>query len=140
MGGSRGQGAPDSIRLAAFIPADVAAPIAHFVSFEVGNLIHPISRLGFLARLRHRAFIAVFGMKTVVYTTLKMIGAVKPRTSSNEDTASKPLRTVVTVGGAAIRSGVIVTIGAYWGRSDFDSDLSLCFLGVSREADCSNGG
>ena len=107
----------------------MASPIAHFVSFEVGNLIHTISRLGSLAGLRHVAFIAVFGMIAVIYMALEILRAMKPWTSADEDATRKPFRAVVAVGGTAIGRAVIVTIGTFGGYSDFDSDLSLLLFG-----------
>jgi hypothetical protein len=69
----------------------VAAPVTHFISFEVGNLIDPISRLGLLAGLWHVAFIAVFWMKAIIYVALEILRTMKPRTSADEGATRKPL-------------------------------------------------
>ena len=64
----------------------MATPITHFISFEVGNLIQALCRLGLIANLWRWAFIPVVGMKTVIYMALEIVGAVKPRASANEHT------------------------------------------------------
>jgi hypothetical protein len=78
-------------------------------------------------------------METVIHIALEAAGAVKPRAGANEDVPVKPFRTVVAGRSTSVRSGVIVTIGTFGGYSDVDADLSLCFGGVSREAESSNG-
>jgi hypothetical protein len=50
----------------------VAAPIAHFIAFEVGNLIEPIFRIRFLTNLWRWAFIAVVRMETVIYVAAEV--------------------------------------------------------------------
>jgi hypothetical protein len=63
------------------------------------------------------------GVKAVVYVTGKAMRAVKPRTSSNEQSADKPVWAIVAVWGTVIRSIVEVTIGASRGHSDVNGDL-----------------
>jgi hypothetical protein len=76
----------------------------------------------------------------VVHMTAKLAMAVKPWARTNENTRSKPFRTVITVGGAGIRGVVIVAIGAFGSSSDADNDLSL-YLGSGRcEAGSNNSG
>jgi len=111
------------------LAADVATPITHFISFEVRNLIDALRRLRFISRMWCRAFVAVFGMITVVYVALEVVRTMKPRASANEDTARKPFCAVISVWSTAVRSGVIVTVWAVWGGSnvDCDADLGLNF-------------
>ena len=118
--------------------ADVTASIAHFVAFEVLNLIETLSRFSFLATSRLGAVISMLRMETVIYVAVEAGRAVKPRASADEDAATKPLRAVVAVGGALVGRGVIVTIGTFRRGSDFDAYLSLCFGSGSHEADSSN--
>jgi len=119
--------------------AHVAAPITHFISFEVGNLVDGLRRLRLIARVWRGAFIPVFGMKMVVDVALEVVRAMKPRAGANEDTARKPFRAVVSIGSAAIRSSVIVTVGAVGGGSNVncDADLGLCFGSGHREENSS---
>jgi hypothetical protein len=65
----------------------------------------------------------------VVYLAMKVGGAVKPWTGADEDSAGKPLRAIISVRRASIRSDVIVAVRAAWSNSDIDADLSLCRLG-----------
>ncbi len=62
--------APDWYQL--FFADDVAASIAHFVCFEVGNLIETLSRLGLIATGWPCAGIAVLRMETVIYVAMEI--------------------------------------------------------------------
>ena len=84
----------------------MTASIPHFVSFEVGDLIETLSRLGFVATVWLWAVIAVLRMETVIYVSSEVVSAMKPRASANEDATCKPFRAVVAIGGAVVRSDV----------------------------------
>jgi len=118
----------------------VAASIAHFVSFEVGNLIDRLRRFTFIANVWLCAFIAVLGIETVIYVALEVIRAMEPRASANEDTTRKPFRAVVAVRSASIRSNVIVAVRAVRGDANVNADLSPGFGGGYRETDSSDSG
>jgi len=105
----------------------VAASIAHFVSFEVGDLIDVLIRIGFLTTGWPGAVIAVLGMETVIYMAAKTFRAMEPRTDANENATREPLRAIVAVGGAVVWRNVIVTVGTIRRNSDIDADLSLRF-------------
>ena len=129
-----------AILLLAFLPAYVAAAIAHFISLEVCHFIDMLGRLGFIATVWHGAFVAVIGMKTVVDVASEVSGTVKPRTSANEYTTRKPFRPVVAIGSAGIGRNVVVTVGAVGSGPNVDAyaDLSLHFGSAYCEADSSN--
>jgi hypothetical protein len=118
----------------------MAAPITHFISFEMGHILGMHCRLGSLATLWCCAFIAVFRVKTVIHVATEAIAAMKPRTGTNEYTAGKPFRTVVARGSTAIRDGVIVPIRTFRGSTDVNADLSLYSRSCHGEADCSDSG
>jgi hypothetical protein len=107
--------------------AHVATPITHFISFEVGNLTDWLRGFRLIPRVWYGAFVAVVGVVTVVYVALEVVRAMKPRPSANEDAASKPFRAVIAVRSAAIRSCLIVTVGAVGGGSNIDRDADLAF-------------
>jgi hypothetical protein len=117
---------------------DMAAPITHFISFEVFNFIDGPG--GLLSWVWRGASISVFGMKMIVYVAVEVIRAMKPWASANENTARKPFRPVVAVGSTAIRRSIIVTVGTIGGRSHADSDADLRpYFGSGRcEANPSN--
>ena len=121
-----------------FFADDVAASIAHFVCFEVGNLIETLSRLGLSATGWPWAGIAVLRMETVIYVASEVVTAMKPRASTNEDATPKPFRVVVAVGGAVVRRDIVVPVGTHRRNSDLDAHLSLCFGSSCHEADSSN--
>ena len=118
---------------------DVTAPIAHFVSFEVLNLIEMLIRVGFLTASWLGAVIAVLRMEMVIYVAVEACRAVKPRASADEDATGKPLGAVVAVGGAIVGRDVIVTVRTFRRDADVDLYLSLRFGSGYREADCGDG-
>jgi len=124
----------------AFAADCVAAAIPHFISLEMGNLVEAFSRLGPVANVGHRAFVAVVRMKAIIHMALEVVRAVKPLARANEDAAVKPFRAVVAVGRAGIRSVVVIPVGAYRGGSQVyaNADLSVCFGSAYRETDCSD--
>ena len=127
----------------------VPASITHFISFELGNLIETLCRLRLIANFRRWAFIAMFGMKTVIYVAVEIGGAMKPRASANEDTPGKPFRAVVAVGGAGVGFKSVVAISAnrgpvfVWGighaNTDADADTNLGVCGLEAERDQEKG-
>jgi len=115
----------------------VAASISRFVSLKVGA-IDTLGRLGFLATFWRWALIAVVWMETVIHVALEATSAMKPRAGANEAVSIKPFRAVVASGSTAIRSDVVVTVGAVRGYADLDVVLSLRFGGGNGEADSGN--
>jgi hypothetical protein len=115
----------------------MATSIPLFVSLEV-FFIDALGRLGLLATVGYCAPVTVLWMVGVIYVATEFAGAMKPRASADEDVPAEPFRAVVAGGSTAIRSGVIVTIGAFRGYTDIDADLSLCAGGGCRETGCSN--
>jgi hypothetical protein len=75
----------------------VAAPITHFIAFEVGNRTGTPRWLRSIATVRYWASITTLNIVVVIYVAAKLGVAVKPRTSTNEDTTDKPFGTVIAV-------------------------------------------
>src|ERR1035438_3345835 len=109
-----------------FSPGCIAASIAYFVSFEVGNLIETLGWLGFIADLGRWAFVTLLRIEAVVYLAVEVGWTVEPFAGSDEDAAGEPLRAIVAVWSAAIWSYIVVTIRAVRGCANRDVDLSLC--------------
>ena len=118
----------------------VAAPITHFFSFEVLNLIETLGRFRPLPNLRHRTFIAMLRMEPVIHVAAEVGRAMKLRAGANEDATGKPFRAVVAVGSAGIRRNVIVSVRADGSHSNFDGDLRLHFRSGYRQEDSGNSG
>jgi len=118
----------------------VAASITHFIASEVGNRTGTPCWLRPVATVRHRAPIATLNIVVVIYMTAKLGMAMKPRASTNEDTAGKPFGAVIAVGSAGVRSVVIVAVGAYGSRSDTNDNLSFHFRSGRRQTSSSNSG
>jgi hypothetical protein len=75
----------------------------------------------------------------VVDVAPEIVGAMKPRTSANEDVPTEPFRAVVARGSAAVRCGVVVTVGTYGGDTDIDADGCLRFGNGRCETASGNG-
>lgn len=114
----------------------VAPSISRFVSLEV-RVIDTLGLLGFLATFWRWALISVIWMETVIDVALEATSATKPGASANEAVSIKPFRAVVASGSTAIRSDVIVTLGAVRGFADLDAP-SRCFGSGNGEADSGN--
>src|ERR1700685_223152 len=122
----------------ALVPGGVATSIALFIATEVGS-VDPRRGLGSIAGLWHCAFVTMRRMVGVVDVAPKIAGAVKPRASANKHVSTEPFRAVVARGSAAIRCGVVVTVGAYRGDTDIDGDGRLRFGTGRCEAASGNG-
>ena len=86
--------------------------VVNLVAVEVRHVIDVVLRTRGFAAGGVGTVIAVVGMEVVIYVAVEVIRAMKPGTSTDEDTTTKPLRAVVAV-------------GARRGCADADCDLSL---------------
>jgi hypothetical protein len=106
--------------------AYVAMSVTHLVTMEVFHVLRmKISARGFSTG-GVWSVIAMLRVVVIVYVTVEVIWAVKPRTRPDEDTAAEPLRAVVAVGSAVVRRGFVVAIRAHRSRADVDANLGLC--------------
>ncbi len=85
----------------------MAMPITHFIAFEILGFIWMFVRFRLVAAVWRWAFVAVLSVEVVVDVAMKILRTVKPRTSSDEDAAYKPLGTVIAVGSASI-GGIVI--------------------------------
>jgi len=108
----------------------VPTSIPRFVSLEV-RTIDTLGRLCFLATFWRWALVSMLWVETVIHVALEATSAMKPGASANEAVPVKPFWTIVASRSTAIRSDVIVTIGAVRGYADLDVGLSLCLGGGS---------
>jgi hypothetical protein len=106
----------------------VALTITGLVAVEV---VEPL-----LAALGQRSVVAVVGIVAVVDVAVEAMMTVKPRARPDEDTAYKPVRAVVAVGGAIVRSVVEVAVGANGRYSDVDSNLGVPKGCTTQQGNC----
>src|SRR5580704_7228709 len=116
----------------------VAMSVAHFVCFEVVDLIQTLSRFGLVATGWPRAVIAVLRMEMVIYVAMEAFRAMKPGARPNEDAACKPFRAIVPIRGAIVRRDIVVPIGTHRRNSDLNVYLSMHCGRSHREADSGN--
>ena len=96
-----------SLVLASAIMSRIAcmpSPVARLVRLEV------VERT--IAAIWGRSGVSVTRVVAIVNVTVEAGTAVKPRSSSDEKAAIEPVGPVVPIGGAVVRSVVIVPIGA----------------------------
>jgi hypothetical protein len=109
--------------------AYVAVAVTHLVTVEVLHVFGMKVRARGLSTCRVWSVVAVLRVVVVIYVAVEVIWTVKPGTSPDEDTATKPLRAIVAVGSAVVGRGFVVTVWANGSRADVDADLSLGFRG-----------
>jgi hypothetical protein len=98
--------------------ACVAASITHLVSAEVIECL--------ISTLRMWASVAVMWIEAVINVAAEIVGAVKPRASSDEHATVEPLGPVVSIWGAVVWGEVVKAIRASRLWSDIDGDLGRC--------------
>jgi hypothetical protein len=118
--------------------ADVAEPVSHFISSEIVDVVEPLRRVGVITVIWRWAAISVMDIEMVVHVTAKVSRAVKPRAGTNEEATVEPLRAVVAVGSAGIRSEVIVAIRAYGFVIEPIAEHFVCVGSGRREEHSSN--
>jgi hypothetical protein len=107
-----------TVFLAMASAACVAAPVTHLVSVEVIE--------GLFSTFRMWTNVAVMWIEAVINVTVEVVGAVEPRTGTDEHATAEPLGPVVPVGGAVVWGEVVVAIRASRLCSDIHGDLSGC--------------
>jgi hypothetical protein len=88
----------------------------------------------FLAARRHGSVISVVRMETIIYVSMEMLVAMKPRAHSDEDAIVEPFGAVIAGGGAVIGSDIVIAIRAIRSHPDFYADLCLRFGGDCDQA------
>ena len=106
--------------------AYVAASVTRFIGLEVIKA----SRTAF----RERTVVAVARVEAIVHMAVEAVMAVEPGASTDEDSADEPIRAVVAVRRAVIRSIVEVSVWALWSDADVDSNLGGAPRRTNRES------
>jgi hypothetical protein len=105
--------------------------VVDFVAVEVGGS-KSSPCFSMVAGVGYRASVSVIGVEVVIDMAVEVGGAVKPRAGSDKGSAAEPLRTIVSIRGAAVGSGFVIAVGAI--GSDPDADVNL---GLGRPGRCS---
>jgi hypothetical protein len=111
----------------------VAVAVADFVAFEMFDVVDGPD--GVLTAGGMRAGVSVVGMEMIIDVAVKTFGTVEPGADADEDAAGEPLRAVIAVGSAVVGWNVVIAIGAYRRRSNFDGYLSLGLRSGDGEGD-----
>ena len=75
----------------------MAAPIAYFITFKIGNPVRTPSWLGTFTTAWQSSSIATLGIELVIHVTMKVGRTVEPRTNPKEHAAHKPFRAVIAI-------------------------------------------
>jgi hypothetical protein len=110
--------------LAVVIAAYESMTVVDSLTVEVLGMAVPAGARRFVTG-RIGTVIAIIGVEAGVDVSAEACGAVEPWASTEEDASGEPFRSVVTIGGAVVGSGVIVSVRAYRCRPDVDADLGL---------------
>lgn len=78
-----------------------------------------------LSTRRKRAVIAMAEIIVMIDVSIEMFRSVEPGSSADKDAARKPLRAIIAVRRAIVRRYFVVSVGADWWGSDFDSNPNL---------------
>lgn len=108
--------------------ADVAAPVAHFVSFEMRDAVDRPGRP--FATRRMRTMVSVLRIEVIVHVPMKIRGAVKPRANADEHAVREPGGAVISIGRTIVGCVIVISIGAIRRRADVDCNLSLTARGT----------
>jgi len=110
--------------------ADVAVAIARLIGVEVVELL--------IAAPGQWSVITVTRIEAVIDVAVETAVAMEPGTGSDEDAVIEPVRPIVAIGRAVIRSIVKVSVRAHWGYSDADADGDLCGRGrrTTKQGNC----
>jgi hypothetical protein len=98
--------------------AHMAIPVPRFVGVEIVVRRLPVRGI--------RTMVSVTRVVAVVHVAIKSVGTVKPGASPDEYSPREPIRAIVAIGCAVVRSKVVVAIGTYRGYSDIDGYLRGC--------------
>jgi hypothetical protein len=94
---------------------NAASAIARFIGVKVVEALFTAPR--------DRAIVSVVRIETVVHVSVETMRAVEPGAGADEESADKPVRTVVAVGSAVVGCVIKVPIGAHGRDANADRDL-----------------
>jgi hypothetical protein len=97
--------------------AYVASPISRFISVEMVEALRPA--------IRQRSSVTVMRIEPVIDMSVKAVRTVKPRACPKKHPTNKPIRPVVAVRSAVIRSIVEVSVRTHGSWSDVHSNRNL---------------
>jgi hypothetical protein len=89
------------------------------------HVIDPVLRTRMLPTLGKGAMITMMTIKVVIHMAVEIARAVEPGACANENTAAKPLGTIVPIGSTIIWWIVIITIRTYRSYADTYANLGL---------------
>jgi hypothetical protein len=104
-----------------------AAAVTRFVCMEMVE--------GGFAMARERTVVSVVRIETIVDVSVETMRAVEPRSGADEESADKPVRSVVAIGSAIVRCVIKVPIGAHGRDSNADRDLGRTHRRTAEQRD-----
>jgi hypothetical protein len=123
-----------------FAAACVATTVTHLVAVEVFHVVDVMLGRWVIAMVGIWAVVPVIGMVVIVDVAVEVFRAMVPGACTDEDATAEPLRAVVTVGCTAVRSRVVVAIGAARRDTNSDADLGVCVGSICCKAETGDRG
>jgi len=115
--------------------AYVALAVTRFVAVEVIE--------GLLSALRRGPVVAMSRVVSVIHVSVEAAWPMKPRACSDEQPATKPIRAIIAVGGAVVRSIIVIAVSTCGSFANIDRNLCGCHCRTaqkncskSRESEC----
>jgi hypothetical protein len=115
--------------------AHMAIPVPRFVGVEIVVRLLPACGIG--------SVVSVTGIVVVVDVAIKSVGTVKPGASPDEYSPHEPIRAIVAIGCAVIRSEIVIAVRTHRCHPDVDGYLggrtrkaAHCGCSESRKCKC----
>jgi hypothetical protein len=99
----------------------MTSSVTPLIPMEMLDLAY--ATVGVFASFREVSTIVVV-VESIVDVSPETVSAAVPRTRADEESAVKPLRAVIPIRRAGVRSSIVIAIGAHGSRPDLDADLS----------------
>jgi hypothetical protein len=117
----------DFFYLLTFAGSFMTVYVVHCLAVKLRAVFH-----GTLAARGHRPVVAFAKVETMIDVSVEMIRPVIPRPRPDENTAWEPLRAIVAIWRAAIRSALIVPVRTHGSYSNTDRNLRACLMSRDR--------
>lgn len=104
----------------------VPVPIAHLIAMEASIAIGSPIRLSPISATGIVSTETIIPVEVIVDMSPEAPWTVVPGSRADEDSAYKPIRPVVAIGGTFVWRVIEITVGAHRRRSDLHRNLRVC--------------
>jgi hypothetical protein len=119
------------VALVAMAARSFSVAMEPIISVEM--IMAAVKAMSPLTPTREGTAVAVAGIEVIVHISIKIPRAMEPWAGTDKKAVGKPLRTVVAVRSAIVRSVREISVGTYWGGPNIDAKGYLGFCRCSGE-------